>query len=169
VRRRRRRRKKKKMMMMKMMMKERLSSSRTITSSWLKEELSKETKEKNQGLEGKECATIVVRTGTSLPNAPMREGKKMKAIRRRKTRHTSRTRQTRSTTRRSPMVKLILDKSETQMMRVLTWIMKIWQLLPSRETLLLASHSFQISPSTHASWPKKAKRRPTPPVEEVGC
>jgi hypothetical protein len=170
VRRRRRRRRKKMMMMMrmKMMMKERLSSSGTITSSWLKEELSRETKEKNQGLEGKECATIVVRTGTSLPNAPMREGKKMKAIRRRKTRHTSRTRKTRSTTR-SPMVKLILDKSETQMMRVLTRIMKIWQLLPSRETLLLASHSFQISPSTHASWPKKAKRSPTPPVEEVGC
>jgi hypothetical protein len=139
--------------------KEWLSSSITTTSSWLKEELSRETKEKSQGLEAKECAIIVVRMGTSLLNAPMREGKKMKTTTRRKTIHTPKTRKTRSTTRRSPMLKLILDKSGTQMMRALTQIVKIWQPLPSRETPLLASHSFQISPSTHASWPKKARRR----------
>jgi hypothetical protein len=128
------------------------SPSRTTTSSWLKEELSRETKEKSQGLEAKECAIIMARTCTSLLNATMRGGKKMKARRRRKTRHTPRT-------RRSPTVKLILDKSETQIMRTSTRIVKIWQLLPSRKTLLLASHSFEISPRTHASWTQKAKRR----------
>jgi hypothetical protein len=38
-------------------------------------------------------------------------------------------------------------------------LVKIWQPLLSREALPLASHSSQISPSTHASWPKKTKRR----------
>jgi hypothetical protein len=65
----------------------------------------------------------VVRTDTSLLNAPMREEKKMKTTRRRKTRHTPRTRKKRNTTR-SPMVKLILGKCGTQMMRAPTQIVK---------------------------------------------
>jgi hypothetical protein len=103
----------------------------------------------------REKVTIVVRMNTSLLNALMREGKKMKTRRKRKTRHTPRTRKAKG----SPIVKLILDKSGTQMMKALARIVKIWQPLPSRKSLLLASHSSQISPSTHASWPKKAKRR----------
>jgi hypothetical protein len=85
----------------------------------------KRNKEKSQGLEAKECAIIVARTSTSLLNAHMRERKKMKITIRRKTRHTLRTRKTKGTTRRSPMVKLILDKSGTQMMRAPTQIVQI--------------------------------------------
>jgi hypothetical protein len=54
----------------------------------------------------------------------MREEKKMKTTTRRKTRHTPRTRKKRNTTRRSPMVKLILGKCGTQMMRAPTQIVK---------------------------------------------
>jgi hypothetical protein len=67
----------------------------------------------------------MVRTDTSLLNASIREGKMMKITTRRKTRHTLRTRKTKNTTRRSSMVKLILDKSGTQMMRAPTQIVKI--------------------------------------------
>jgi hypothetical protein len=59
-------------------MKEWLSSSRTTTSSCLKEELSRETKVRSQGLEVKECAIIMAIMDTSLLNAPMREEKEKK-------------------------------------------------------------------------------------------
>jgi hypothetical protein len=35
----------------------------------------------------------------------------------------------------------------------------MWQPLPSRTKLHQASHSFQTSPSTHASWQRKEKKK----------
>jgi hypothetical protein len=55
------------------------------------------------------------------------------------TRRTRATREVISPTRRSPMVKLILVKSGTPMMRAPTPIVMVWQPLLSREHLLQAS------------------------------
>jgi hypothetical protein len=53
----------------------------------------------------------------------------------------------------------MLVKNETQVMRVQSQKVMMWQPSPSRAKLHQASYSFQTSPSAHASWQKKAKRR----------
>jgi hypothetical protein len=63
----------------------------------------------------RECATIMVRMGTSLPNAHMR-GRKKTITRERSL--TEATRKIRNTLRRSLMVKPMLAKNGTQVMRV---------------------------------------------------
>jgi hypothetical protein len=80
-----------------------LSSSRTTTSSWLKEELSRKTKEKPRTESKRVCYNCAKNRhfNAQWPYEMMRTT-------RRKTRHTPRTRKTISTIKRSPMVKLIL-------------------------------------------------------------
>jgi hypothetical protein len=58
---------------------------------------------------------------------------------------------TRNSQRRSPMVKLMLMKNGTQVMRVPSQKVMKWQPSPSRTKLHQASHSFQTFPSTHVS------------------
>jgi hypothetical protein len=117
-----------------------------------KEELTREIEERSQGQ--RECATITARIDTSLPNAHIREKKKTM---RRKRSLTKAIKKIRNRQRRSPMVKLMLVKNGTQVMRVLSQKVMIWQSSPSRAKLHQASHSFQTSSSTHASWQKKGK------------
>jgi hypothetical protein len=71
--------------------------------------------EKSQGQ--RECATIAVRIGISLLNANMRG--KRKTMRRKRCLKKA-IRKIRNLQRRSPMVKLMLVKNETQVMRVLS-------------------------------------------------
>jgi hypothetical protein len=80
-----------------------------------KEDLTREKGKRSQGQ--RECATITVRMDTSLPNAHMR-GRKKTMIRERSL--TNATRKIRNTIRRSLMVKLVLVKNGTQVMRVLS-------------------------------------------------
>jgi hypothetical protein len=72
---------------------------------------------------------------------------------------TKATRKIRNILRRSPMVKLMLDKNETQVMRVSSRKVIKWQPSPSRGKLHQASHSFSSSQSIHASWQRKVERR----------
>jgi hypothetical protein len=69
----------------------------------------------------KGCATTAVRMSTSLPNAYMRERKK--AI----IGEISLTKAIRNMLRKNLMVKLILVKNETQVMRVLSRKVMKWQ------------------------------------------
>jgi hypothetical protein len=64
---------------------------------------------------------------------------------------TKATRKIRNSQRRRLMDKLMLIKNGTQVMRILSRKVMIWQPVPSRVKLHQASHSFQTSPSTHAS------------------
>jgi hypothetical protein len=93
-----------------------------------REELTRATREKSQDQRARGFATIMVNMDTSLHNAHMKEEVRMKTRRRRRTRLTPRTRRTRNILRRSPMMKLTLDKSVTPMMRVHPRIVKTWQL-----------------------------------------
>jgi hypothetical protein len=68
----------------------------------------------------------------SLPNAHMRGKRK---IMRRKRSLIKVTRKTRNSQRKSPMVKLMLVKNRTQVMRVLSQKMMMWQPSPSRAKL----------------------------------
>jgi hypothetical protein len=61
--------------------------------------------------------------------------------------------------RRSLMNKPMLVNNGNQVMRVPSRIVMTWQPSPSRAKLHQASHSFQTSQCTHASWQRKAKRR----------
>ncbi len=148
-----RKKKKKKTMKENMMKMKWLYSSRNSTSSLRKEDLTREKGKRSQGQRG--CATIVARINILLPNAHMK--RRRKTMRKRSL--TKATRKTRNLQRRSLMVKLMLVKNGTQVMRVLSWKVMTCQPLPSRAKLHQASHSFQNSPSTHASWQRKAKRR----------
>jgi hypothetical protein len=65
----------------------------------------------------RECATITTRMGISLPNAHMRGKRK---IMRRERNLTKAIRKIINSQRRSPMVKLMLVKNGTQVMRVLS-------------------------------------------------
>jgi hypothetical protein len=64
---------------------------------------------------------------------------------------TKTTRKIKNSQRRSHVVKLVLVKNGTQVMRVLSQKVMTWQPSPSRKKLHQASQSFQSSPSTHAS------------------
>jgi hypothetical protein len=86
-------------------------SSRNSISSSRKEDLIREKGKRRQGQ--RECAIIMIRLCTSLPNAHMR-GKKKTMIRERNL--TKATRKTRNILRRSLIVKLMLAKNETQVM-----------------------------------------------------
>jgi hypothetical protein len=90
-------------------------SSRNSTSSPRREDLTREKGKRSQGQRG--CATIAVRMGTSLPNAHMR-GRKKTMTRERSL--TKAIRKIRNTLRRSLMVKFMLAKNGTQVMRVLS-------------------------------------------------
>jgi hypothetical protein len=70
----------------------------------------------------------VARIGISLPNAHMRGNRKKM---RRKRSLTKVTRKTRTSQRRSPMVKLMLVKNGTKVMRVLNQKLMTWQPSPS--------------------------------------
>jgi hypothetical protein len=109
----RKKKKRKKKTMKKNMMKMKwLYSSRNSTSSSKKEDLTREKGKRIKGQRG--CATIVVRMDTSLPNAHMRRKKTMT----RERSLTKATRKIRNTLKRSLMVKLMLAKNGTQVMRV---------------------------------------------------
>jgi hypothetical protein len=99
-----------------------LYSSRISTSSSRREDLTREKGKKSQGQ--RECATITVRMCTSLPNAHIR-GRKKAMTRERSL--TKATRKIRNTLRRSLMVKPMLGKIETQVMRVLSQKVMRWQ------------------------------------------
>jgi hypothetical protein len=107
------RKKKKKTMKENMMKMKWLYSSRNLTSSSRREDLTREKEKRSQGQRG--CGTITVRMDTSLPNAHMR-GSKKTIIRERSL--TKATRNIRNTLRRSLMVKHMLAKNGTQVMRV---------------------------------------------------
>jgi hypothetical protein len=115
VRKKKNKRRKKKTMKENMMKMKWHYSSRNSTSSSKKEDLTREKGKRSQGQ--RECATITVRMDTSLPNAHMR-GRKKTMIRERSL--TNATRKIRNTIRRSLMVKLVLVKNGTQVMRVLS-------------------------------------------------
>jgi hypothetical protein len=106
---------KKKTMKENMMKMKWLYSSRNLTSSPRKEDLRREKGKRSQGQRG--CATTAVRMDTSLPNAYMR-GRKKTMTRERCL--TQATRKTSNMLRRSLMVKLMLAKNGTQVMRVLS-------------------------------------------------
>jgi hypothetical protein len=116
------RRRKKKTMKENMMKMKWLYSSRNSTSSSRREDLTREKGKRSQGQRG--CAIIMVRMGTPLPNAHMRGRKKtmtrerslIKAIRK-----------IRNTLRKSLMVKLMLAKNGTQVMRVPSQKVMRWQ------------------------------------------
>jgi hypothetical protein len=90
-----------------------LYSSRNSSSSSRKEDLTREKGKRSHGQRG--YAIIAIRIGISLPNAHMR-GKKKTMTRERSL--TKATRKKRNILRRSHMVKLMLDKNGTQVMRV---------------------------------------------------
>jgi hypothetical protein len=96
--------------------------SRNLTSSSRKEDLTREKGKRSQGQRG--CATTAVRMGTSLPNAHMR-GRKKTMTRERSL--TKATRKTGNMLRRSLMVKLMLARNRTQVMRVLSQKVMKWQ------------------------------------------
>jgi hypothetical protein len=97
-----------------------------IKMKWLyssrKENLTREKVKRSQCQ--RECATITVRIDTSLPNVHMR-GRKKTMTRERSL--TKATRKIRNTLRRRLMVKLMLTKNETQVMRVLSEKVMKWQ------------------------------------------
>jgi hypothetical protein len=99
-----------------------LYSSRNSTSSSRREDLTREKGKRSQGQ--RECATIAVRMGISLPNAHMR-GRKNTMTRERSL--TKATRKIRNTLRRSLMVKPMLAKNGTQVMRVSNQKVMRWQ------------------------------------------
>jgi hypothetical protein len=103
-----------------------LYSSRNSTSSSRKEYLTREKGKRNQGQRG--CATIAVRMCTSLPNAHMRGRKKTMT---REKSLTKDTRKIRNTLRRSLVVKLMLVKNGTEVIRV-----------PSQK-VMSGNHSYQ--------------------------
>jgi hypothetical protein len=97
-------------------------SSRNSTSSSREEGLTREKGKRSQGQRG--CATIVVRMGISLTNAHMRGRKKTMT---REKSLTKSTKKTKNILKRSLMVKLILAKNETQVMRVPNQKAMTWQ------------------------------------------
>jgi hypothetical protein len=107
------RRRKKKTMKKNMMKMIWLYSSRNSISSSREEDLTREKEKRSQGQRG--CATIVARIGISLRNEHMRGSKKTMTKKRSLTKAT---RKTRNILRRSLMIKLILAKNGTQVMRV---------------------------------------------------
>jgi hypothetical protein len=80
--------------------------------------------ERKEKQDQRACTIIAVRMSTSLPNAHMRERKKT-MIRERSL--TKATRKIRNTLRRNLMVKPMLTKNETQMIRVLNRKLMRWQ------------------------------------------
>jgi hypothetical protein len=116
------RKKKKKTMKENMMKMKWIYSSRNSTSSWRKEGLTKEKGRRSQGQIG--CATIVARIDISLPNAHMRGRKKTMTTERSLTKATKKTR---NILRRCIMVKFMLDKNGTQVMRVPNQKAMTWQ------------------------------------------
>jgi hypothetical protein len=99
-----------------------LYSSRNSTSSSRREDLTREKGKRSQGQRG--CATIAVRMGTLLPNAHMR-GRENTMTRERSL--TKATRKIINTLRRSLMVKPMLAKNRTQVMRVPNRKVMRWQ------------------------------------------
>jgi hypothetical protein len=99
-----------------------LYSSRNSTSSSRREDLTREKGKISQDQRG--CAIIVVRMGTSLPNAHMR-GRKKTMTRERNL--TKATRKIRNKLRISLMVKPMLAKNGIQVMRVLSQKVMRWQ------------------------------------------
>jgi hypothetical protein len=122
VRKKKNRRKKKKTMKENMMKMKWLYSSRNLTSSSREEGLTKEKGKRSQCQRG--CATIAARMDISLPNAHMR-GRKKTMIRERSL--TKSTRKTKNILRRNLMVKLMLAKNRTQMIRVPNQKAMTWQ------------------------------------------
>jgi hypothetical protein len=112
--RRRRRRRKKKTMKENIMKMKWLYSSRNSASSLREEGLTRDKGKRSQDKRG--YVTIIARMSISMPNAHMRERSKIM------TRERSLTKATRkiiNILRRSLMVKLMLAKNRTQVMRVL--------------------------------------------------
>jgi hypothetical protein len=97
-------------------------SSINSTSSSRTEDLTREKEKRSQSQ--RECATIMIRIGTSLPNVHMR-GMKKTMIRERSL--TKAIRKIRNTLRISFMVKPMLAKNETQVMRVSSRKVMRWQ------------------------------------------
>jgi hypothetical protein len=118
----RKKKRKKKIVKENMMKIKWLYSSRNLTSSSRREDLTRKKEKRSQGQRG--CATIAVRMGTSLPNAHIR-GRKKTTTRERSL--TKSTRKIKNTLRRSLMVKSMLVKNRTQVMRVLTRKVMRWQ------------------------------------------
>jgi hypothetical protein len=118
----RKRKRKKKTMKENMMKIKWLYSSRNSTSSSRKEGLIREKGKRSQCQKG--CATIAARMDISLPNAHKR-GRKKTMTRERSL--TKATRKTRNILRRSFMVKLMLAKNGTQVMRVPNQKAMTWQ------------------------------------------
>jgi hypothetical protein len=108
------RRRKKKAIKENMMKTKWLYSSRNLTSSSREECLTREKGKRSQGQGA--CATITTRIGISLPNVHMR-GRKKTMTRERNL--TNATRKIRNILKRSLMVKLMLTKNRTQVMRFL--------------------------------------------------
>jgi hypothetical protein len=94
--------------------------------------------------------------GTSLPNSHMR-GRNKTMTRERSL--TKATRKTRNILRRSLMIKLMLAKNGSQVMRVPSQKVMKWQPYLSRAKPYQASHSSPSSQSIHASWKRKVERR----------
>jgi hypothetical protein len=90
-----------------------LYSSRNLISSSRKENLTRKKGKRSQGQRG--CATITTKMSILLLNAHIKE---MKKIMKRERRLTKATRKIKNILRRSTMLKLMLDKNETQVMRV---------------------------------------------------
>jgi hypothetical protein len=118
----RKKKKKKKTMKDNMMKMKWLYSSINSTSSLRKEDLIREKEKRSQGQRG--CATTAARMDTSLPNAHMR-GRKKTITRERSL--TKAIRKTRNILRRRLMVKLMLAKNRTQVMRVPSQKVIKWQ------------------------------------------
>jgi hypothetical protein len=118
----RNKKKKKKSVKENMMKMKWFHSSRNSTSSSRREDLTRERGKRSESQIW--CATITVRIGTSLPNAHMRRRKK--TITRERSLIKS-TRKIRNTLRRSLMVKLMLAKNRTKVMRVPSWKVMRWQ------------------------------------------
>jgi hypothetical protein len=119
---RKKKKRKKKTMKDNMMKMKWLYSSRNSTSSSRREHITREKGKRSQGQRG--CATIAVRIDTSLPNVHMR-GRKKTMTRERSL--TNAIRKIRNTLRRSLMVKLMLVKDGTQVMRVPSQKVIKWQ------------------------------------------
>jgi hypothetical protein len=119
---RKKKKRKKKTMKDNMMKMKWLYSSRNSTSSSRREHITREKGKRSQGQRG--CATIAVRIDTSLPNVHMR-GRKKTMTRERSL--TNAIRKIENTLRRSLMVKLMLVKDGTQVMRVPSQKVIKWQ------------------------------------------
>jgi hypothetical protein len=152
--RKKKKKRKKKTMKENMMKMKLLYSLRNSTSLSRKEYLTREKEKRSQCQRG--CATITVRMGTSLPNAYMR-GRKKTITRERSL--IKATKKIRNTLRRSLVVKLMLAKNRTQVIRVLSQKVMKWQPYLSRSKPHQASHSSPSSQSIYASWQRKVERR----------